>query len=147
MAPKRAQFLCYGDDGICIEVMKFIQDAGVILDVRDIGKDPLSEEELYKLVGHLQITHFLNTLSDAYTKYRFDKRLPEREEIIRLMAKDHTLIRKPIIKSSRLLTVGCDRRKIAEMLQISPNGQQGAEDNVSRGGKGGKMRHSAQASK
>jgi arsenate reductase-like glutaredoxin family protein len=121
MAPKRAQYLTYGDDGLCAETRKFIEDAGVLLDVRDIGKNPLSEEELSNLIGHIQITHFLNSLSDSYKKYRLDKHLPDREDILRLMAKDHTLLRRPIIRSARLLTIGCDKRKIADMLQISPD--------------------------
>jgi arsenate reductase-like glutaredoxin family protein len=123
MAPKRALYLTYGNDGLCSETKKFIEDAGVLLEVRDIGKDPLSEEELTKLIGHLEITHFLNTLSESYTKYRLDKNLPSRDQIIKLMAKDHTLLRRPIVKSARLLTIGCDKRKIADMLQIKTDGE------------------------
>ncbi|HWR83386.1 MAG TPA: ArsC/Spx/MgsR family protein [Candidatus Deferrimicrobium sp.] len=128
MAPKRAQYLTYGEDDICAETRKFIEGAGVLLDVRDMSKHPLSEYELSTLIGHMEITHFLNPLSDSYEKFRLDKHLPSREDIIRLMAKDHTLIRRPIIRAARLITVGCDKRKISEMLQIGPDGQK-LEDN------------------
>jgi hypothetical protein len=67
----------------------------------------------------------LNALSDAYTKFRLDKHTPERSQLIKLIAQDHTLLRRPIVKSSRLLTVGCDKRKIADMLQIKSDGQLG----------------------
>ncbi|MFQ6008444.1 MAG: arsenate reductase family protein [Candidatus Zixiibacteriota bacterium] len=123
MAPKRAQYLTYGNDELCAETRKFIENAGVLLDVRDIGKNPLSEEELTRLIGHLEITHFLNTLSESYTKYRLDKNLPSREQIIKLIARDHTLLRRPIVRSSRLLTIGCDKQKIADMLQIKSDGE------------------------
>ncbi len=123
MAPRRAIYMTYGNDGYCSEARKFIEDAGVLLDVRDLGEKPLTEEELSQLVGHLEITHFLNTLSESYSKYRLDKRLPERHQIIKLMAQDYTLLKRPIVRSARLVTVGCDKRKIAEMLQINPDGQ------------------------
>ena len=128
MAPKRAQLVTYGDDGASADSRKFIEDAGVLLQVRDIGYKPLTELEVGALIGNLQITHFLNTLSDAYKKFRLDKHLPDRQDIIRLIAKDHTLLRRPIVRSARLVTIGCDKRKIAEMLLINSDGH-AAEDN------------------
>ncbi len=151
MTSKRAQYLTYGNDGNCAETKKFIEDAGVLLDVRDIGEDPLSEEELSKLIGHVEITHFLNTLSDSYKKYRLDKHLPSRDDIIRLMAKDHTLLRRPIVRAARLLTVGCDKQKIADMLQIGPDGRLSETSNVNspipKAARTGHRRHSATVSK
>lgn len=123
MSFKRAIFITYGNDELCAETKKFIEDAGVLLNFRDIGKNPLTEEELSDLIGNLKITHFLNAMSDSYTKYRLDKHTPERGQLIKLMAQDHTLLRRPIVKSSRLLTVGCDKRKIAAMLLIKSDGQ------------------------
>ncbi len=123
MAPKRALFLCWGEDDICKDVRKFIEDSGVLLSVRDIAKQPMTELEIQELVGHLEIGHFLNKLSDAYAKLKLDKERLSREELIKLMVEDHTLVRKPIVKSTRLLTVGPDKKKIAEMLQIGANGQ------------------------
>ena len=128
MAPKRAKFYSYGQDSLCAETKEFIEKAGVLLEVRDIEKEPLSAEELTRLFRHIDIKHFINTLSDAYTTYRLDKNLPPREKIIELMAQDHTLIRRPIVQSTRLLTVGCDKRKIAEMLQINASGNNSGED-------------------
>ncbi|MCK4606349.1 MAG: hypothetical protein KAU35_03520 [candidate division Zixibacteria bacterium] len=123
MAPKRALLYYYGNDDVSTEIKKLIEDAGVILEIRDMDENPLNEEELEQLFGHLEISHFINTLSDAYTKFHLDKNLPDRQQVISLMAKDHTLIRRPIVKSSRLVTVGSDHRRIAEMLQISADGQ------------------------
>ena len=127
MAPKRAQFLTYGDDERCHDTRRFIEDAGVMLDVRDIAEDPLSVHELDRLIGYWDISHFLNRMSDAYTKHGLDKKLPDRDELLDLIAKDHTLLRIPIVKSARLMTVGCDRAKISEMLQISHNGDRSAD--------------------
>ena len=128
MAPKRAKYYSYGDDTLCVETKEFIEKAGVLLDVRDIEKQPLSILEMQRLFGHMNIKHFLNTLSESYAKLQLDKNLPPREEILQLMADDHTLIRRPIIKSLRLVTAGCDKRKIAQMFQISANGSAAQED-------------------
>jgi len=150
MAPKRAQYITYGDDDLCTETRQFIEEAGVLLDVRDISKNPLSEEELSNLIGHIKITHFLNTLSDSYKKYRLDKHLPSRDDILRLMAKDYTLLRKPIIKSSRLLTIGFDRRKISDMLLINSDGHLSESNsirNVAQRTTKVRRRHSTTASK
>jgi len=95
----------------------------VLLSIRDIGEKPLTEHELVELIGNLQINHFLNKMSESYLKHHLDQATHGREEIIKLMVSDHTLLRRPIIKSSRLLYIGCDKRKIAEMLQIDANGQ------------------------
>ncbi|MEW6411788.1 MAG: ArsC/Spx/MgsR family protein [Candidatus Zixiibacteriota bacterium] len=128
MAPKRAKFYTYGEDAVCVETQEFIENAGVILEVRDIEKNPLTLDELNHLFRFINIKHFLNTFSEAYSKYRLDHVMPPREKVIELMAQDHTLIRRPIIQASRLLTVGCDRKKISEMLQISLNGAGSKEE-------------------
>lgn len=130
MGLKRALIFTYGNDDVCTETKKFIEDAGVLLQIRDIEKDPLSVNELSDLIGHIDITHFLNTFSNSYTKHRLDKNLPPRDKIYELMSKDHTLIRHPIVKSTRLMTVGCNLKKIAEMLQINFNGNNTQTENV-----------------
>lgn len=132
MAPKRATFFSYGSDDTCRETKQFIEEAGVVLECRDIGKNPLTLEELDRLVGTLSVEHFLNTLSEAYTKYGLDRNPPDRARAITLMAQDYTLIRRPIVKSARLLTIGCDKKRISEMLQINPNGHEPLEDNADR---------------
>ena len=129
MAPKRAKFYSYGEDTLCVETKEFIEKAGVLLDVRDIEKQPLAIREIQQLFGHVNIKHFLNTLSDSYSKLQLDQNLPAREKVLELMADDHTLIRRPIIKSQRLLTIGCNKRKITEMFQISANGSIPQDDN------------------
>lgn len=148
MAPKRALFLSYGNDEKFNQVKEFIEEAGVLLEVRDMAERPLNERELYQLIGHLEITHFLNKLSSTYTKHNLDKDLPSRAEVIKLMVEDYTLIRQPIVKSSRLLTIGCDKKKIAEMLLINANGQQPEEGVALHSNKGNRTdRRSAHASR
>lgn len=150
MAPKRAIFISYGEDDGCAQTIKFIQDSGILLTIRDLGEKPFNERELLNLVGHLDIRHFLNKASDSYTSNGLDKELPDRDEIIKMMVADHTLIRKPIIKAMRLITIGCEQKKISELLQIGANGRPAFEDrhgnvvsqrkNGKKGGSGGSKR-------
>ena len=122
MPLKRARFLTYDDDSQTLQAKKYIEDAGIVLDIRDIAKDPLTEEEVARLVAYYDIRHFLNPFSASYTKHNMDENLPDRDEMIKLIAEDHTLLRRPIISSGRLLTVGCHQQCIADMLQINSNG-------------------------
>lgn len=137
MAPKRAKLYSYGDDARCDEVRKFIEDAGILLDIHDMSEKPLSRAELSDLIGNLNIEHFINNLSDSYAKNNLGEGRPDREKVLDLMAEDHTLIRRPIVVSSRLLTIGCDKRKIADMLQINASDNGDSKNAKSaRSGKG-----------
>ena len=133
MVPKRATFLTYGTDDKCADIKQFIEDSGVLLDIRDIEKKPLTVREIESLVGHLDLNHFLNPMSRSFEKNGLDKDLPPRDEVIKMIVEDHTLLRRPIIRNNRLFTIGCDKRKIAEMLQISPNGKPPVDDEKENG--------------
>jgi len=123
MPSQRVLFLCYGEDNVCSETVKYIEEFGVTVIVRDLSKNPMSEPELERLIGNLEINHFVNTLSESYEKNGWDKERPSRSEMIKSMAADCTLIRRPIIKSSRLITIGLDKSKISEMLSMTGNGK------------------------
>lgn len=132
MPPKRATFISYGSDQQCVETKQFIEDAGVLLSVRDIEKQPLTYDEIDRLIGYINPRHFLNMASPSYEKSGLDQQLPPRRELIGLIAKDHTLLRRPIIQAARLTTVGCDRKSIALMLQLSANGNGNGEEERER---------------
>lgn len=128
MPPKRATFITYGADEQCAATRRFIEDAGVDLDIRDLETRPLTVDEITKLVGYFNIEYFLNPLSKSFAKLGLDREMPDRFEIIKMIAQDNSLLRRPIIRTNRLFTIGCDRRRISEMLQISMNGRQSADD-------------------
>ena len=118
MAPKRATFMTYGDSERCSEIKKYIEDSGILLDIRDIEKEPLSEIEVDRMLGHIPMAHFLNQASPVFSKHKLDQGLKEREEMIKLIASEPTLLKRPIIRTTRLIMAGCDKKKIAEMLSI-----------------------------
>ena len=135
MAQKTATYYGYGDEDQCADLRQFIEDAGIHLLKRDMSKDPLSARELDQLFGHNPLTYFVNPAAAEYTELGLDKQLPERQELLSILAANPGLLRHPIVKSGRLVTVGCNKDKISEMLQISRNGNQIEEVNGNRGGR------------
>ena len=133
MPPKRASFLSWGDDPQCSEIRKFLQDAGIVLDVRDVQKNPLTVSEIDRMIGFVPIEYFLNPNSKTFVENNIDPDRLDRDEAIKLIAADPTLLRRPIIRTNRLFTVGCDRKKICEMLQISPNGRSTQDEEKENG--------------
>lgn len=123
MAQKRATFITYGGDEACAEIKRFIEGAGVDLEYRDLLNKPFTEDEVTKLLGNWDINMFLNPASESYQNLKLDEQMPPRPELIKLIATDPTLLRRPIIRNARLWTIGCDKKRISEMLQISMNGK------------------------
>lgn len=121
---KRVDIYTYPNEGACEDVRQFLETLDLDLRVRDLTKHPLTYDEITRIVRHIDIKHFLNAASKMYKKHQMERELPDRKQLIALMAEDNELIRKPIIISGRLMTVGCNRQKIMEMLQIKSNGSE-----------------------
>ena len=128
MVPKRAKFYKFGDDERCEEVRKFIENAGVLLDVRDLKIDPLTPAEAHDLIGYLHVDHFINKMSPYYTKSGIEAVLDNREKVIEIIVKEPSLVKVPIVKSARLITIGCDKGKISDMLRLDMTNSDGKHD-------------------
>ena len=104
------------------EIKELLEQQDLKLEIRDLSIKPLEADEIAALIRHFDLRHFLNTSSKTYIGKKLDKTIPDRNEIIQLMADDNDLIKKPIIVAGRLMVVGPNRHKIMEMLQLKPNG-------------------------
>lgn len=102
------------------DVKGYLEEQEVNLQVHNIGNSPLNQPEISSLVQHFNLQHFLNTKAKSYKKNKLDKSLPERQELIELIAKDNDLLIRPIIVYGRLTAVGYDRHAIKEMLLETP---------------------------
>ena len=114
--------------GPCEEVKEYLLEQDISLQIRDIGAKPLGRHEIDLLLRHYDLKHFLDTESKIYKRNKIDKSMPERNEIINMMVDDNDLLRVPIFVSGRLMTIGCNRDKITEMLQIRKNGPNSDKD-------------------
>ncbi len=128
MVSKRAKLFKFGDDERCEEVRKFIEESGVLLDVRDLKIDPLTLTELRDLIGYLHIEHFINKNSPYYAKSGIDEVISERDKVIEILINEQSLFKVPIVQSVRLITIGCDKGKISDMLRLDMHKANGNSD-------------------
>ncbi len=125
MVSKRAKFFMFGKEDRCEEVRKFIEDAGILLSIRDLKIDPLTLTEMHTLVGYLFIEHFVNKTSPYYAKSGVEEVINDRNKVIEILIKEQSLIKVPIVQSARLITIGCDKEKISNMLRIDAHNGNG----------------------
>lgn len=90
---------------------------GAVLAERDLGRDPLSEEELLRLFGDRDPRDFLNPRNELYRRLRMKDAPPSPEETIRLMAKEPNLIRRPIVARGAERVVGYDEIALARLFR------------------------------
>ena len=87
------------------------------LEVRDLGKQPLSEEELDRLIGERPYLEFLNPKNELYRAMKMKEKPPSRTVSLRLMAQEPNLIRRPIVVRGKRLVVGFDADRLMSLLQ------------------------------
>jgi arsenate reductase (glutaredoxin) len=83
-------------------------DLKLNFDSRDLGKQPLSESELDKLIGARDYKLFLNTRNELYRERKMAEKPPTRPEAIKLMSKSPNLIRRPLLVSGSQIIIGFD---------------------------------------
>jgi arsenate reductase/regulatory protein spx len=121
---KRAQFFYRNPCPGAKDAKEFLEEHGIMVMERDIGKKPLSKRELSNILGYQNPKYYLNTAAPAYRKAKLDKNLPPRNELLELLCNNPDLLRIPIITTGRLMTVGNNRQQLIDMFQIkvSDNG-------------------------
>ncbi len=89
---------------------------GVQLNERDFFKDAFTETELRHLLGDTPPADVFSWRSPSARKIALDKDTTPPDELIRLMAEEPRLIRRPLINAQGRLIVGTDKRAMAEMF-------------------------------
>jgi arsenate reductase len=85
------------------------------LELRDLGKEPLSEKELDALIGKRDYREFLNPRNELYRARKMKQKPPSRAEAIKLMARNPNLIRRPIVVGGKRMVIGYDAERLAEL--------------------------------
>lgn len=106
-------------DQYCTEIEKFLKSFDLDLKIHDVRSKPLNARQLSKLLGYGDLGHFLKSNGKSGKSKDFDMSIANRDQILELIAEDNDLLQKPIIVSGRLMTFGCDRRTIMNMLQLT----------------------------
>jgi Spx/MgsR family transcriptional regulator len=94
-----------------------LRDLGGQLQERDLGKEPLSEDEIEALIGNADVMEFLNTRSAFYRQQGFKKQSPTKTQAIALMAQDPNLIKRPIVVKGRTKVIGFNEERLRAIVK------------------------------
>jgi arsenate reductase-like glutaredoxin family protein len=92
-------------------------EEGAELELRDLGKDKLTAEELDKLIGNRDYKLFLNTRNELYRERNMAERPPSRAEAIRMMAAEPNLIRRPVVIRGGQMVLGYDEEGLKKLVK------------------------------
>jgi arsenate reductase-like glutaredoxin family protein len=87
----------------------------VELELRDISKHRLSEQELDALIGDRDYRKFLNTRNELYRRLKMAEKPPTRPEALRLMSEEPNLIRRPVVLRGKQIVLGYDEDALEEL--------------------------------
>lgn len=77
--------------------------------VRDFFKDPFTIEELSELLRGLDQAEFLSARAQKYKELDLANRKLSRKQLIDLIVKEPTLLRRPIVVAGDRMVIGLDR--------------------------------------
>lgn len=84
---------------------------------RDLGKQPMTAEELDQLIGGRNHLEFLNPKNELYRTRKMKEKPPTRAQAIALMAKEPNLIRRPIVRRGNQWVLGFDSEKFSAITK------------------------------
>jgi Spx/MgsR family transcriptional regulator len=117
MGKVRIKFLQKPSCTTCRKAKAFLEKRKVELDLRDLGKDRLSVEELDALIGKRDHRMFLNTRNELYRTRKMGLNPPSREEALKLMAAEPNLIRRPVVLRGAEIVLGYDEEALKRIAK------------------------------
>ena len=113
-------FLEYPKCSTCRKAKKFLQENNVTFDDRDITIDNPTVEELEKWIdlSGLEIKKFFNTSGVLYKEMKLKDKIKDmsREEMIKLLATDGKLVKRPLLICDDKVLVGFKEEQYKEIL-------------------------------
>jgi Spx/MgsR family transcriptional regulator len=101
----------------CRKARAFLERRKVELELRDLGRDRLSIEELDQLIGKRDHRMFLNTRNELYRARKMGQNPPSREEALKLMAAEPNLIRRPVVLRGAEIVLGYDEEALKQIAK------------------------------
>ena len=117
MAKAKIKFLQKPSCTTCRKAKAFLEKRKADLDLRDLGKDRLSVEELDKLIGKRDHRMFLNTRNELYRVRKMGQNPPSRDEALQLMAAEPNLIRRPVVLRGADIVLGYDEEALKRIAK------------------------------
>ncbi len=101
----------------CRKAKAFLEKRKAVLDLRDLGKDRLSVEELDQFIGKRDHRMFLNTRNELYRTRKMGQNPPSRDEALKLMAAEPNLIRRPVVLRGADIVLGYDEEALKRIAK------------------------------
>jgi Spx/MgsR family transcriptional regulator len=117
MSKARIKFLHKPNCTTCRKAKVFLEKKKADLDLRDLGKDRLTFEELDNLIGKRDHRKFLNTRNELYRTRKMSVNPPSREEALNLMAGEPNLIRRPVALRGSEMVLGYDEEGLSKLAK------------------------------
>jgi arsenate reductase-like glutaredoxin family protein len=96
-----------------------LSQQGLEFEERDFFKDLLSEAELEELMTLAPPSELFSWRSPSFRKMKLDKETLEPQDLVRLMAQEPRLIRRPMFRVGDRLVVGGGKKAIDSVLSGS----------------------------
>jgi Spx/MgsR family transcriptional regulator len=112
MGKVKIKFLQKPSCTTCRKAKAFLEERKAVLDLRDLGKDRLSVEELDHLIGKRDHRMFLNTRNELYRTRKMGQNPPSRDEALKLMAAEPNLIRRPVVLRGSDIVLGYNEQAL-----------------------------------
>ena len=112
MVKVKIKFLQKPSCTTCRKAKAFLEKRKVELELRDLGKDRLSVEELDALIGKRDHRMFLNSRNELYRTRKMGQNPPSRAEALKLMAAEPNLIRRPVVLRGSDMVLGYDEEAL-----------------------------------
>ena len=117
----RMLFIEYPTCSTCRKAKKYLQDAGMELEIRHIVEETPTVEELRAWVKQsgLELKNFFNTSGNVYKELKLKDRLKElsEEEQLNLLAGNGMLIKRPLLICEKGLRSASRKRNIKIYVQ------------------------------
>ncbi len=117
MAKATIKFLQKPSCTTCRKAKAFLEKRKANLELRDLGKDRLTVDELDRLIGKRDYRMFLNTRNELYHARKMKENPPSREEALELMAGEPNLIRRPVVLRGAQLVLGYDEEALNQIAK------------------------------
>lgn len=94
----------------------YLSQKGADITERDLFKQPLTAEELKTLLGDRPASDLFSTKSPRYKAMGLEGKTLSNDEMIRLMAEEPYLVRRPSFRIGDRLLVGMDTKQLDALL-------------------------------
>jgi arsenate reductase-like glutaredoxin family protein len=85
-------------------------------DERELGKSPMTTEELDLLIGQHDYKLFLNTRNELYRARKMKEHPPTRAEAVKLMSAEPNLIKRPLLVRGQKVVYGFDEEGFRALM-------------------------------